>query len=314
MNLMLTITGIAAQTERIRVFDLAAPDGGALPTYTPGAHLEFDLGDLGTRAYSLIDWPGEADPGRYRIAVQREPDGQGGSRRMHEFASGETLRATPPRNDFELGEHDGPAVLLAGGIGITPLISMATALQTAGRPFAFHHAARSAGVAAFTAELAAAFGDTMRFHYDDQSPIDLAALMQDMDPAAHLYVCGPRGMIDAAREAAQAADLPDAQVHVELFSTPEAQAGDAPFEVELASSGEVFSIPPGKSIIEVLEAEGHDLIYDCQRGDCGICQTDVIAGIPDHRDVVLSEAERASGKVMQICVSRAASPRLVLDL
>jgi vanillate O-demethylase ferredoxin subunit len=121
-------------------------------------------------------------------------------------------------------------------------------------------------------------------------------------------------MIDAARKLAEAAGLAPERVHVELFDNASAQEGDAPFEVELASTGQVFAIPPGRSIIDVLEEEGVDLIYDCQRGDCGICQTDVISGIPDHRDVVLSDAERAEGKVMQICVSRAKSARLVLDL
>ena len=314
MSLNLLIQDIRDETDRIRVFDLTAVDGAPLPAYGAGAHLTFDLGAAGTRSYSLIDWPDHTDPSIYRIAVQREDDGDGGSKAMHGLAKGARLTATPPKNDFALEDHQGPALLLAGGIGITPMISMATALQDTNRPFTFHYAGRSRDLMGFADALEAAFGDQLTSHYDDAKPLDLAALMAGLSPQTHLYICGPRGMIDAARSAAAAAGLPDAQVHVELFTTPQAETGDTAFEVEVSSSGQVFTIPPDRSIIDVLEDEGVDLIYDCQRGDCGICQTDVIAGEPDHRDVVLSEAEKASGKVMQICVSRARSPRLVLDL
>ena len=313
MTLDLRITAKRAETDRITEFELEAAGGGALPGYTAGAHLDFET-PAGTRSYSLVDWspPGDA-PARYAIAVQREDDGEGGSRHMHGLATGDQLAATDPKNDFPLGDHAGPALLLAGGIGITPLISHATALKTAGRPFTFHYTARSRGVMGFAARLEGAFGDDLHLWYDDTRPLDLTTLMTGADPATHLYVCGPKGMIEAARAAWTAAGLPDTQVHFELFTSAAAQEGDAAFEVEI-NDGRVFTIPPGKTIIEVLEAEGVDLIYDCQRGDCGICQTDVIEGEPDHRDVVLSEAERSSGKVMQICVSRAKSARLVLDI
>jgi vanillate O-demethylase ferredoxin subunit len=135
-----------------------------------------------------------------------------------------------------------------------------------------------------------------------------------LTPDTHIYLCGPKGMIDAARTAAVSEGHPEDQIHIELFTSAATAEGDTAFEVEIADTGAVYTIPPGKTIIDVLEDEGMDLIYDCQRGDCGICQTDVISGTPDHRDVVLSDAEKASGKVMQICVSRAKSDRLVLDL
>jgi len=311
----LVIDTIRNETDRIREFTLRPEDGGPLPAHAAGAHLDFVLGDLGTRSYSLIDWPTDPRPATtWRIAVQREADGQGGSMQMHKLQPGDRVTATPPRNDFELGDHDGPALLLAGGIGITPLISMATALQAAGRPFALHYSARSRGVMGFAPALSDAFGDRVALHFDDEAPLDLSALFDGVDPATHLYVCGPKGMIEAARAAANAAGLRDAQVHFELFTTAQQQEGDSAFEVEIASTGEVFTIPPGRSIIEVLEEGGVDLIYDCQRGDCGICQTEVIEGTPDHRDVVLSESEKAEGKLMQICVSRAKSAKLVLDL
>jgi vanillate O-demethylase ferredoxin subunit len=149
--------------------------------------------------------------------------------------------------------------------------------------------------------------------FDNETQIDVAAILAAAPGHAHVYCCGPKGMIEAVRTAAETAGYPTDRIRFELFETPQTQEGDQPFEVEI-NDGRVFTIPPGQSIIEVLEAADVDIMYDCQRGDCGICQTDVKSGAPDHRDVVLSEDERASGTVMQICVSRAKSARLVLDI
>ena len=308
----LVITAIRDETDRIRVFELAAEDGGVLAPYSAGAHLSFDLQDHGQREYSLIDWPDETTDKHYLIAVQREDDGDGGSCHMHALKVGDTLTTEGPKNDFELRDHSGPAVLLAGGIGITPLISMATKLKSKNRPYQLVFSARNAAAMAFGERLAEHFNTAL--HYDDTHPLDLTALMATLMPDSHLYICGPKGMIDAARAAATAAGHNEDQIHIELFSSAATEDGDTAFEVEIQDTGAVYTIPPGKTIIDVLEEEGVDLMYDCQRGDCGICQTDVISGIPDHRDVVLSDAEKASGKVMQICVSRAKSDRLVLDL
>ncbi len=302
--------------ERIASVALIPANDTPLPPYSPGAHVEVHLPGGGTRPYSLIDFAGDcAAPAAYRLATRLEEESRGGSAYMHALRLGDAVTVRAPKNDFHLSGDTAPAILLAGGIGITPLVSMATARQRAGLPYRLHYAVRNAGAAAFAGELAAQHGAAFHLHRDDDaSKLDLPALLAGLPAGAHLYVCGPRGMIEAAREGALAAGLPHERIHFELFAQHEAQAGDAPFEVEVASTGQVFTIPPGKSIIEVLEAEGMDLIYDCQRGDCGICQTTVLAGEPDHRDVVLSEAERASGKVVQICVSRAKSARLKLDL
>lgn len=308
----LTLQRIEDETPAIRVFQFGAADGSALPDYTPGAHLDFDLDETGTRSYSLIDWPGENNPALYRIAVQREETGQGGSKAMHALRVGDTVDATSPLNDFELEAGTAPVLLLAGGIGITPLISMATALLKQGRPFAFHYAGRTEAAMGFTYALRTTMADRLTLHFDDVNPLNMTALMAAQPANTQLYICGPKGMIDAARAAAEAAGIHD--IHVELFATPEPDGDGASFEVEIHDTGQVFTVPDGKSIIDVLEEAGIDLMYDCQRGDCGICQTDVIAGEPDHRDVVLTEAERNSGKIMQICVSRAKSARLVLDL
>ncbi|MEO1677194.1 MAG: PDR/VanB family oxidoreductase [Pseudomonadota bacterium] len=306
----LIVRRVASLTERISEFELGAAEG-ALPDWTPGAHVDVAT-HAGVRSYSLIRWPGDRFDG-WRIAVQREPEGAGGSVAMHGLGAGDRVSVEGPANDFELVDSDRPVALIAGGIGVTPLVSMATALAAAGRKFVMHYAGRSEGVMAYLSDLRGAFGDRLVVHPDDRAPIDLGLAVGGM--ADHdLYICGPRGMIEATRAAATAAGIPDDRVRVELFAAPVAEAGDTAFEVELASTGDVYAVPPGQTIIEVLEAAGHDLVYDCQRGDCGICQTDVLDGVPDHRDVVLSDSERESGKVMQICVSRAKSPRLVLDL
>lgn len=307
--LTLRIAQKQAVTKRISAFTLVAAEGDPLPDHRAGAHIEVQTA-AGPRAYSLIDWP-ERQPDAWQIAVQREDEGDGGSRAMHALSEGDTITATAPKNDFELHPGDKPVALLAGGIGVTPLISMATELAASGRPFVFHHAGRSAGDMAYVEQLATTFGDRYHPHYDDTAPLDLNRLMAGVSGHA-LYICGPKGMIEAARAAAEAAGLTD--IHVELFTNAAPSAGDSAFEVEIASSGQVITVAPDQTIIEAMEAAGLDPLYDCQRGDCGICQTEVIAGTPDHRDVVLSQAERDSGKVMQICVSRARSARLVLDL
>ena len=308
----LVLESVEPETDQIRVFRFRAEADGPLPGYEPGAHVKFDLGPLGERDYSLIDWP-EPDE-LYTVAVQREEGGQGGSKAMHAMSAGQSISVSGPRNDFPLAEDVPHVLLLAGGIGITPLISMATRLKSKDRSFELHYCARTASRMGFAGKLKAAFGGSAHFYFDDTGPLDLAALMQAQPSGTHLYVCGPRGMIDAARDAATAAGLAEEAIHVELFSAPRSQSGDAAFEVEVHSTGQVVTVAPDQSIIEALEGAGVDVMYDCQRGDCGICQTDVISGTPDHRDVVLSDAERASGKVMQICVSRAKSARLVLDL
>ena len=287
-----------------------------LPSWTPGAHIDVDLGAAGTRSYSLIDWNGLPDaPDTYVIAVQREDEGQGGSKAMFDLDEGSVISVTEPKNDFELIPTEAPVYLLAGGIGITPLISMATYLSTNARPFRLSYACRERSIAAYADQLEATFADAAVLP-DDTTPLDLSVLAKEIrDADGDLYVCGPKGMIDAARSAAEAMGIPNDRIHVELFATPEAAAdGDQPFEVEIEDTGQVFTIPPGQTIISVLNAAGVDLIYDCLRGDCGICQVDVIDGIPDHRDVVLTDAEKAKNDVMQICVSRAKSARLVLDI
>lgn len=301
----------------IREIHLTAADGAPLPPFEAGAHIMVTRPDGPENAYSLIDLGGDQTaPERYVLAVRRDDGGSGGSRFMHALTPGDTITASAPKNHFPLDHGTAPALLLAGGIGVTPLISMATALVRQGRDFRMVYACRSPAAAAFADRLAQAHGERLVIHHDDAAggPLPVADLIAATDPAAHVYVCGPKPMIEATRAAMDAAGRDPAQFHAELFENASHQSGDKAFEVEVASTGQIFTIPPDKTIIEVLEAGGMDLVFDCQRGDCGICQTDVLEGTPDHRDVVLSQAERDSGKVMQICVSRALSARLKLDL
>lgn len=232
---------------------------------------------------------------------------------MHSLRDGDVINAKDVRNNFELVDQTCPIILLAGGIGITPIISMAADLHEKNHPFQLHFAVRNAESAAYATELQQHFGDQFHLYLDDTNPINLNDLIT-MNSDHAFYICGPQGMINAARSLAEKSKIPASKIHVELFVNTESESGNTPFEVEIASTGQIVSVAENQTIVEALEEAGVDVMYDCQRGDCGICATDVIAGVPDHRDVVLSAAERSSNSVMQICVSRALSERLVLDL
>ena len=326
--LELTITEAGAASPLIRSLRLAAADGATLPAFTPGAHVRVAIPGLAEpRSYSLMVTHAIAGetatafdaPTHYRLGVRLEAESSGGSRHMHALEVGDRISVSAPKNDFplhaaEAGEGD--TVLIAGGIGITPIASMAAALASAGRPFVLHYSGRSRDQLAFVDELQALAGARLHIHADDEDAtrLDLAALLAGLSPRQHLYVCGPKGMIDALIAGATAAGWPRERIHFELFANAAPQAGDGSFELELAQSGKVLTVPADKTILDVLEAAGCDPMYDCKRGECGVCTATVLAGEPDHRDYFLSDAEKAEGKLIQICISRAKSPRLVLDL
>ena len=207
-------------------------------------------------------------------------------------------------------------MLLAGGVGITPIASHAAALTAQQRPFALHYSSRSRDHLAMVDELKALCGSALHLHADDEADtrLDLGTVLDGCQPTQHLYVCGPKGMINAAIAAARARGWADDHVHVELFVEAAAQQGDAPIEVELRASGMTLQVPANQTILEAMEAAGCDPMFDCRRGECGVCQAVVIEGTPDHRDYFLSDSERASGKLIQTCISRAKTARLVLDL
>ncbi len=320
-DLELKVVEVKDEAPKVRSFRLEPANGGSLPGYSPGSHIRVKLPGGDDRPYSLVN----LDPSRetdlsvaeYRLGVRLEEESLGGSSFMHGLKAGDLLSATEPKNEFPLSEDaTAPALLLAGGIGITPIASMASELLRRGQDFTLHYSGRAQGSLAFLSALRELLGERLVEHYDDLTgrPLDVGAVLAAANNNQHLYVCGPKPMIEAVQAAARAGGWPEERIHFELFTPPVPQTGDTPFEVEIASTGETYTVPVGESIIQVLEAAGHDLIYDCQRGDCGICQTDVISGEPDHRDVVLTDSEKAEGKVMQICVSRARSAKLVLDL
>ncbi|NDZ13060.1 oxidoreductase [Variovorax sp. WS11] len=309
----------------IRRFVLRADDGRALPGYSAGAHLRIQVelpdGAKDWRHYSLINFATERNatnaPTQYVIAVRKEAEGRGGSRFMHErLKEGELVTIEPPKNDFPLHTGPGGTVLVAGGIGITPLASMAARRRAEGEPVRLHYAGRSRELMAFLPELQALLGDNLRVHADADAgtPLDIDAVLDDVPAGDRLYVCGPKVMLDAVLARTQARGWEHDRVHFELFTTTVAEEGDQPFEVELAQSGQRFTVPADQSILDCLIEHGCDPMYDCKRGECGVCTTPVLEGEIDHRDYVLSAREKAEGNVMQICISRAKGPKLVLDI
>lgn len=318
-TLTLVVREVRQESPLIRSLRLARADGGPLPAYAPGAHLRVSIPGLGEpRRYSLVNL-GDGDfasPAEYRLGVRLEEDSQGGSRHMHALKAGDTLSVEGPVNEFPLADHPGKTLLIAGGIGITPIASMAAAMTAAGRDYALCYAGRSRAQLAFVDALRALAGERLRIHADDEpgNALDIGALLDAAPPGQHVYVCGPRGLIDAVIAGAKSRGWDERRVHFELFTAPAPQAGDGAFEVELRQSGKVLTVPADRTILDVLEEAGCDPMYDCKRGECGVCQATVLEGEPDHRDYYLSDAEKAQGRLIQICVSRARSARLVLDL
>jgi len=304
---------MTAETAVIRGLVLT-PEGAALPSWEAGAHIRISVPGGGDRPYSLMALP-DLPKGCWALGVLREQPSTGGSSFMHALKIGDIVRASAPINNFGLHTGNTPAILFAGGIGITPILSMAAELQARGTPYRLHYAGRAPESLAFLPQLRAICTNALSVHYDgDESRLGIASVLGRAPGDAHIYVCGPAGMIEAVKKSAVDKGIPAARIHYELFKAEPTISADDAFEVELRSTGQVITVAANQSIIDALERAGVEVLYDCRRGDCGICQCGVILGTPDHRDVILSDEERASNKVMQICVSRAKSERLVLDL
>lgn len=303
---------------------LRAIDGTALPPYEPGAHLQVAVllpeGKMDWRHYSLVNFDTSEEvrsrPDHYLLGVRLEPAGRGGSRFMHGLKVGETVTVRPPRNDFPLGDWNAPVLLVAGGIGVTPLVSMVTECRRRERPVRMLYASRSRDQMLFVDELRHLLGDDLSLHADEEAarPVDVTSLLDTCSPDEVLYVCGPQALLDALLDEARRRGWPPERVHFELFSAPPMQLGDQPFDVVLARSGQTLRVGDDQSILACLEAAGCDVLADCRRGECGVCVVPVLDGEVDHRDHVLSTTERDGGKSIQICVSRARGSRLVLDL
>ncbi|MDS1139531.1 PDR/VanB family oxidoreductase [Pusillimonas sp. SM2304] len=323
-KLTLTVSDTRVETPMIRSITLTAADGGTLPPFAAGAHLKIRIpGQSEPRCYSLVCLDGDEaafnTPSAYRLGVRLEDPSTGGSQFMHGLQAGDTLEVEGPKNDFPLHDihaNEQTVVLIAGGIGITPIASMAAALKRAGRPFILHYYGRSREQMGFLQTLAECHGDALHVHADDDAgtQLPLPDLLDQINQKQHVYVCGPKGLIDAVIEQSRNKSWPNAHLHFELFANAAPQFGDRAFEVELRQSGKVLQVPADKTILDVLEEAGCDPLYDCRRGECGVCQATVLEGTPDHRDYYLSDAERDAGDVIQICISRSHSDRLVLDL
>lgn len=291
---------------------LERSDGGELPAYAPGAHLTLHLQEGLERRYSLLV-PHERSRTRYVICVKLEAAGRGGSRHIHsKLLQGSSVRVSSPQNYFPLEEHAAHSVFLAGGIGITPVLCMASRLQALGRSWELHYAARSREHA-LPLEGYALASQRVRQYFDDRSQkMDIDAILANASQGTHFYCCGPQGMLDAYKRAAE--HLPNSVVHFESFGAADVATASQSLTVKLARDGRVFQVPASESILDCLRAAGVELPFSCRQGVCGACETRVVAGTPEHRDMVLSAAERKANKTMMICCSRSEGGELVLDL
>ncbi|MGY1411023.1 MULTISPECIES: PDR/VanB family oxidoreductase [unclassified Luteimonas] len=313
-TLQARVLGRAPEAEDVVSLRLAATGGEALPAFEPGAHVDLHLGPGLVRQYSLCNLAGEP---WYELGVLLDAQSRGGSRAAHELREGDVLRIGVPRNSFPLAAAASHHLLLAGGIGITPLLGMAAALHRDGRHFSLHACARSAARLPFRDRLRdGPWASRVQIHIDgDGGPGHcLDDIVGRAPPDTHVYVCGPTGFIEAARRASAAAGLGEDRLHSESFSpTAGADAADLPFEVEL-NGGRVLQVAAGQTVAQCLEAHGVFVPLSCEQGICGTCVTPLRGGIPDHRDSYLTPDERASNALFTPCCSRALSPRLVLDL
>jgi tetrachlorobenzoquinone reductase len=309
------IRTIRHEAERVLSLELVPENGTTFPRFTPGAHIDLHLSNGITRSYSLLNSPD--DTGRYVIGVLNDEKSRGGSRYVHEqLRCGSIVEIGQPRNNFALDESAASTVLIAGGIGITPMLCMYRRLREAGRDVRLLYCSRSRQQAAFLDELHALGGD-VQLHFDDEHdgrPVDLTAFLAQQPANVHAYCCGPNPMLDGFEAACAAAGIVD--VHIERFaaSAPVGEIAQSGYTVELARSGRQLSVPAGKPLLDVLLDADVDVDYSCREGLCGACETRVLGGCVEHRDSVLTQSERAANNVMMICVSGAKNGTLVLDL
>lgn len=317
-TLTVRVTRIVRQTPEILAFELSHPWGRALPAYGAGAHVDIHLPGGFTRQYSIARAPAAKPLAPYVVAVKREPASRGGSASMHErVREGDLLPISAPRNTFPIRPEARRHLLLAGGIGMTPLLAMAQALAAQGADFEFCCFARSREHLAFAEALRApALAAHVRLHFDDaEAPekINLKFLLTHPAQGTHLYVCGPGGFMQAVRSAA--AHWPEEAIHTEYFAPPSSGAGqgsDSPFELVLARRGITVAVAADQTAVAALHDVGIDIPTSCEQGLCGTCVVGCLEGEAEHRDFCLTSAERR--QKIALCCSRAQAGRLVLDL
>jgi vanillate O-demethylase ferredoxin subunit len=307
-------------TEAIGIasFELINEDGRALPAFSAGSHIDVQVPGGLTRQYSLCNDPGETH--RYMIGVLRDAGSRGGSRAMHDdVAEGDVLRISAPKNHFPLTHGASHSILLAGGIGVTPILCMAERLAVIGASFEMHYAVRSPDRAAFRERIErSSFAPKVAFHFDDGAEaqkLRMDELVAQRRLGMHLYVCGPKGFMDWVLGTARAAGWPEGQLHYEFFGAEIAKSeNDDSFQVKLASSGRVVVVPKDQTVVQALAAAGVEVATSCEQGVCGTCLTRVLEGEPDHKDLYLTPEEQVANDQFTPCCSRSKSPLLVLDL
>jgi len=312
----LKVTHKRAVAEGIYLFELCHPDGGALPPFTAGSHLTVQVPSGVRRNYSLCSNP--ADTHRYQIAVKRDAKGRGGSISMaDDVQEGQTLLVSAPRNNFELAERSTSSIFIAGGIGITPILSMMRALKSTGHgDFTLYYCTRDAAGTAFLDDINAEFPGQAHIHHDHgdmNQALDLWDVFEK-PTGAHVYCCGPQGLMDSVAD--MSGHWPSGTVHFESFGVDaKAFAANTPFTVRLARSGGVVEVSAEQTLLEALRGHGLHVASSCESGTCGSCKTRLLGGEAEHRDMVLTDEEKAT--CIMVCVSRARSPdspELVLDL
>jgi len=303
----------------ISTFELVHADGDrVLPAFSAGSHVDVHLPNGLTRQYSLCNDSTESH--RYLIGVLRDPGSRGGSVVLHDqVKEGDVLYISAPKNHFPLAHEATHSVLLAGGIGVTPILCMAERLYMTGASFEMHYCTRSPERTAFLERIkASSFADRVQFHFDNGAQgqkLQLDRVLSLATPGTHLYVCGPKGFMDFVLGAARSADWPEAQLHFEFFGAEVVKSeDDESFEVKLASSGRMVTVAKDQTVVQALAAIGVELATSCEQGVCGTCLTRVLEGEPDHKDMYLTPEEHATNDQFLPCCSRAKSKLLVLDL
>ena len=316
-NMQVRVKRISYEAENINSYELVALAGGDLVPFTAGCHIDLHLPNGMIRSYSLLN--DQSERTRYIVAVNKDAASRGGSSFIHEtMRAGDIINISHPKNNFVLQEDATHSVLIAGGIGITPLLSMIRRLEALGRSWQLFYATRTRMAAAFLDELSSlrsGIHSNLHVNFDQEPPgrmLDLSAIVKDAPANAHLYCCGPVPMLEAFEAAA--AHRPANHVHVEYFKAKEKPAAEGGFEVKLARSNRTIAVPAGKTVLNALLDAGITANYACAECVCGTCETRVIEGIPDHRDLFLSKEEQATNKTIMICCSGSKSPTLVLDL
>lgn len=315
--LQLRVAAKRPAAQQIVELTLEALPGQVLPAFDAGSHLDLHLPGGLIRPYSICSDP--AERGHYVLGVLHEAASRGGSIAVHQqLQVGHILSTSPPKNNFQLRATPAPKLLLAGGIGITPVLSMARQLAREGRPFVLHYAGRSRSHMAFLDALQQGMlaAHTQLHISDEAGTMDIAAVLDAQPVDAELYVCGPAGFMDAVFDSARGRGWQAARLHRELFAAapmPAADGADRPFEIQLASNGRLIAVPAGCSAAKAMQDAGVPLYTSCEQGVCGTCLTTVLNGEPEHRDQYLTPEEQAANTQFLPCCSRARSARLVVD-